>query len=203
MLYLQIMPEAMDTSIVISAEIRVILFLLLNKQKLITYDMVESPSAVISMTSWVTEYLSMNKYYEGSPTLKIHSCSLIIIRLLPHHLLIFPIFFLLYTFRSVPAPPPPYVCAPQLCRNKLMWGLSALKEHGLASKSTICLRMYCMKNWEHEKMHKHLNNTKPTILHTQKSPFSEPILYLCGSHLRFILCKENNSKKSSLTYNLL
>lgn len=52
MLHLQIVHEAMDASTVLSAEIRIILFLFLNKQELmVTSDIVESPSAVISMMS--------------------------------------------------------------------------------------------------------------------------------------------------------
>lgn len=92
--------------------VSVILFLLLKKQKIITYNTVESPSAVISMMSWVTEYLSMKKYHEGSPTLKIHSCSLTI-RLLPCHLLVsIFIFHLLCTFTSAHSPlSPPHMCS--------------------------------------------------------------------------------------------
>lgn len=49
MLCLQIMHEAMNVSIAISPEIRMILFLLLNKQELvITSNIVESPSDELS-----------------------------------------------------------------------------------------------------------------------------------------------------------
>lgn len=96
-------------------------FLLLNKQELmITSNITGSLSAVISMKGWVTEYLSMNKYYEGSPTLKRHG-SFLIIRLLSHLLIsIFSIFF--------PCSMPLYcpVCVPQLCMKKGTWGLLAI-----------------------------------------------------------------------------
>lgn len=153
--------------------VRVILFLLLNKQKIITYNTVESPSAVISMMSWVTEYLSMKKYHEGSPTLKVHSCSLTI-RLLPCHLLVsIFIFHLLCTFTSAHTSlPTTYVLL--TCTWMSMWGVIELKES--FCESTISLCMYCIKSWDHEKMYKHLNNTEPIIFHTQKSPSYEPVL---------------------------
>lgn len=112
--------------------VRVILFLLLNKQKIITYNTVESPSAVISMMSWVTEYLSMKKYHEGSPTLTVHSCFLTI-RLLPCHLLVsIFIFHLLCTFTSAHTSlPTTYVLL--TCTWMSMWGVTELKEDALAN----------------------------------------------------------------------
>lgn len=107
MLHLWIMHEVMDNSTVFSTEIRPRLFLLLNKQELmITSNVTGTLSAVISMSNWLTEYLSMNKCYEGSPTLKLHN-SFLIIELLSH-LLIFvsSIFFPALCLYTVP-----YVCS--------------------------------------------------------------------------------------------
>lgn len=143
-LHLQIMHEVMDNSTVFATEIRMRLFLLLNKQELmITSDITGNIPAIISMSSWVTEYLSMNKCYESSPTLKLHG-SFLIIRLLPHLLIsIFSIFFLLYAFTLS------HACVPQLCM-KWMWGLLGIKEHAPGNP----LFAYGHTGWEIESMRK-------------------------------------------------
>lgn len=184
-LHLQVMHEVTDNSTVFSTQIRMRLFLLLNKQELmITSNITGSISAVISMRSWVTEYLSMNKCYESLPTLNLHS-SFLIMRLLPHLLIsIFSIFFLLYAFTSS------HVCVPQLCM-KWMWGLLGIKHLQIH---------YLLMDVLHGKL-KAWENAQPVEQHqacntsyTEKTIFwaySKPSMS-CGSHLRFFLYKEGN-----------
>lgn len=122
------------------------------------------------MRSWVTEYLSMNKCYEGSPSLKLHS-SFLIIRLLPH--LLMSIFFIFL----------PALClyaVPRVCSSAVHEeDVRIISNKGIHTcKSTICSWTYCVRNWEHEKMHNQLSNTKAIILHIQKRPSFEPILNL-------------------------
>lgn len=147
-------------------------FLLLNKQEfMITSNITGSLSAVISVRSWVTEYLSMNKCYEGSPTLKLQG-SFLIIRLLPYLLIsIFSIFFPALNIYTVPC-----VCSSAVHEEV---DLRTVSNKGTcACKSTICSWTYCGRNWEHEKMHNQSSNTKPIIFHIQKIPCFEPVLNL-------------------------
>lgn len=190
MLHLWIMHEVMGNSTVFSTEISMRLFLLLNKQELmITPNIAGSLSAVISMRSWVTEYLSMNKCYEGSPTLKLHS-SFLIIRLLPHLLIsVFSIFFPALCLHTVP-------CMCSAAVHEEMDVRTISNKGTCTCKSTICSWTYCVRNWEHEKInaqsveqHQAYNTS-----YTEKTIFWAYFkLYIfCGNHLRFVLYKEGN-----------
>lgn len=160
-LHLQIIHEVTDNPTVFSTEIRMRLFLLLNKQEfMITTTITGSLSAVISVRSWVTEYLSKNKCHEGSSTLKLH-VSFLIIRLLPYLLIsIFSIFFPALSLYTVPC----------MCSSAVHEEVDArtISNKGACTcKSTLCSWTYWVRNWEHEKMHNQWA-PKPIILHIQK-----------------------------------